>query len=320
MKKLIILFTFLFASNFAHGQTYIVERVIDGDTIVVTTPEGKLEEVDLIGIDCPESQPNDKARSDAERTGQDLETINRMGQEATEFVNDLTEFCQENKVLLEFDVEKRDKYGRLLAYVFCEKQYGGLGVTVFSSKYDLGRRAMDGLHYESIEDINRTFLNGSIIKSGYATPMTIPPNVKYSDLFAELYEEAREEKRGLWRADRETSFSSDNTNFMKIYVNYRQKILDCQDVACYKNVIKENGTKQAIENLNSASDETIKQIFNMEKSIDQWESVDKGMYIDKLEIQGESTIMILKSKLMGDLKYESTINFKKEDGDWKIGQ
>ena len=43
------------------------------------------------------------------------------------------------------------------------------------------------------------FLNATIIKAGYATPMTIPPSVKYADLFKELYEEAREQKRGLWK-------------------------------------------------------------------------------------------------------------------------
>ena len=42
------------------------------------------------------------------------------------------------------------------------------------------------------------FLNAEIIKGGYATPMTIPPNVKHADLFKELYEEARESKKGLW--------------------------------------------------------------------------------------------------------------------------
>jgi len=158
------------------GGTYTVERVIDGDTIQLTNGE----EVQLIGIKAPEDE--------------------KMGQEATEFVNDLTEFCQENKVILEFDVQDRDKYGRLLAYVFCDKQYGGLGLTVFTIKYSLGRRAIDGLHYGSIEDISRIFLNASIIKSGYATPMTIPPNVKHADLFKELYEEARAQKRGLWES------------------------------------------------------------------------------------------------------------------------
>ena len=63
-----------------------MERVIDGDTIFVTTPEGRVERVRLIGIDTPESQLNGKAKRDSGRTGQDVETITKMGQEATEFV------------------------------------------------------------------------------------------------------------------------------------------------------------------------------------------------------------------------------------------
>jgi micrococcal nuclease len=42
-------------------------------------------------------------------------------------------------------------------------------------------------------------LNEEIIKAGYASPMTIPPNVKYQDRFLKLYREAREAKRGLFR-------------------------------------------------------------------------------------------------------------------------
>ena len=67
---------------------------------------------------------------------------------------------------LEFDVEKRDKYGRLLAYVFISN--------------------------------GQLFLNAEIIKQGYAEVMIIPPNLKYADYFQGLYQEARENKRGLW--------------------------------------------------------------------------------------------------------------------------
>ena len=57
------------------SQTYTVERVIDGDTLKLTNGET----VRLIGIDAPESRINDKARRDAIRTNQDLETITKMG-------------------------------------------------------------------------------------------------------------------------------------------------------------------------------------------------------------------------------------------------
>jgi len=172
----------------AFAQTYTVERVIDGDTIVVTTPEGKSEKVRLIGIDAPESRDNDKAKQDSKRTGQDLETINKMGQEATEFVKRWVKLGQE--VRLEFDIQERDKYGRLLAYVYLKP----IGWEKTPRWLYLGPEG--GL-----------FLNAVIISAGYATPMTIPPNVKYADLFEELYEEAREQKRGLWKDTLIDSFS-----------------------------------------------------------------------------------------------------------------
>ena len=110
MKKLIIILLLICTPAFA--QTYTVERVIDGDTIKLTNGET----VHLIGINCPESKPNAKAKRDSERTGQDIETITKMGKEATEFVQGLIKPVDE--VRLEFDVIRKDKYGRLLAYVF----------------------------------------------------------------------------------------------------------------------------------------------------------------------------------------------------------
>ena len=41
-------------------------------------------------------------------------------------------------------------------------------------------------------------LNEEIVKAGYANVMTIPPNVKYKDMFLSAYKQARESKRGLW--------------------------------------------------------------------------------------------------------------------------
>jgi len=177
-------------SSFAHAQTYTVERVIDGDTIVVTTPEGKSEKVSLIGIDAPESKSNSKARRDSKRIGQDLRTFVRMGQEATEFVKGLIKGGQEVK--LEIDVQTKDQYGRLLGYVFIVTPRGPQDkVPDYATRYPYYMLGKVHLY--------KFFLNATIINAGYATPMTIPPNVRYAKLFKELYEEARENKRGLWK-------------------------------------------------------------------------------------------------------------------------
>ena len=142
------------------GQAKLfVKRVIDGDTIVLSDDT----KVRLIGVDTPELHYSEKLLKDSRRSGKDVKTIQRLGSRAKEFTK---EMCLNKAVSLQYDVEKRDRYGRTLAYVYLE----------------------DG-----------TFLNAEIIKAGYAQIMTIPPNVKYADLFLSLEQEARKESKGLWR-------------------------------------------------------------------------------------------------------------------------
>jgi micrococcal nuclease len=59
-----------------------VLKIVDGDTLKVNYG-GKEESVRLIGIDAPESRPNEKAKMHAQRSGEDLKTIIAMGKEAT---------------------------------------------------------------------------------------------------------------------------------------------------------------------------------------------------------------------------------------------
>ena len=151
-----------FVIPFGRSSNYsdiLVKRAVDGDTLVLETGE----RVRLIGIDTPEMHESDKLFRDARRSGQDVKTIQALGRRAYEFTKNLVEG---KRVSLEFDVEKRDKYGRILAYVYLK----------------------DG-----------TFVNAEIVKQGYASLMTYPPNVKYVDLFSRLYREARENNRGLWK-------------------------------------------------------------------------------------------------------------------------
>lgn len=147
------------------GKTYnytdiLVKRVVDGDTLQIESGE----KVRLIGIDTPEMHESNKLYKDSQRSGEDVATIQKLGRSAYEFTRKLVEG---KRVSLEFDVEKYDKYNRLLAYVYINR--------------------------------DKTFVNAEIIKEGYASVMTFPPNVKYSDLFLKLYQEARKNKRGLWK-------------------------------------------------------------------------------------------------------------------------
>lgn len=136
----------------------LVKRVVDGDTIVL----GSGQRLRLIGIDTPEMHHSKKLFDDSRRLKKDAAAIKAMGRLSYKFARKLMEG---KRVSLEFDVQERDKYGRLLAYVYLE----------------------DG-----------TFVNAKIVEEGYASLMTIPPNIKYADLFVKLHREARQAKRGLW--------------------------------------------------------------------------------------------------------------------------
>jgi len=137
----------------------LVTRAVDGDTLLLENNE----RVRLIGIDTPEMHDSGKLSRDTQRSGQDAAAIKQLGRQSYEFTKKLVEG---QRVRLEFDVDKTDKYNRLLAYVYLR----------------------DG-----------TFVNAEIVKQGYASLLTIPPNVKYADLFQKLYRQARENKRGLWQ-------------------------------------------------------------------------------------------------------------------------
>ncbi len=150
--------TIPFGKSYSYDDI-LVSRVVDGDTVKLENGE----RVRLIGIDTPEMHESSKLFRDSRRSGTDTRTIQALGKRSYEFVRRLLE---QKRVRLEFDAEKRDKYGRLLAYVYLK----------------------DG-----------TFVNAEIIKQGYASLMTIPPNVKYSDLFRKLFKEAQGNKSGLWK-------------------------------------------------------------------------------------------------------------------------
>jgi len=137
----------------------LVDRVIDGDTLKLANGE----RVRLIGIDTPEVHESVKLYRDSRKSGQDIKTIQALGRRSMKFTKELVEG---KPVRLEFDVEKRDKYKRLLAYVYLP---------------------------------DNTFVNAEIIKQGYASVMTYPPNVKHADEFLKLYRQARDNKLGLWK-------------------------------------------------------------------------------------------------------------------------
>ena len=128
-----------------------VVKVVDGDTIHVQLG-GTREKVRYIGIDTPETKDPRKP-------------VQCYGQRASDFNEQLV---GGELVRLVRDVQARDRYGRLLAYVY---------------------RVRDDL-----------FVNAELARLGYAQPLTIAPDVRYAERFAALAREASQRGLGLWSA------------------------------------------------------------------------------------------------------------------------
>ena len=131
------------------GEPAVVTRTVDGDTIHVTFRGHDLD-VRLIGIDTPE-------------TVDPSQPVQCYGEQASHF----TERALTGRtVRLEFDVERLDRYGRTLAYVW----------------------------------LRGHLFNRRLVAGGYAVVDTFPPNVRYVDVFTAAQRVAREHDRGLWGA------------------------------------------------------------------------------------------------------------------------
>ena len=154
-SKLILFFTFsfiFFNAQLKENTFYPVSKITDGDTFYVTTSSSEKYKIRLIGIDAPETRNvGVKVRKEY------------FGTEAKIFV---TQLLKNKKVKLTFDVQKTDRYGRVLAYVYLE---------------------------------NGIFLNQYLVEKGYAVVSTFPPNVKFVEKFTQAERNARKLKLGMWK-------------------------------------------------------------------------------------------------------------------------
>ena len=130
------------------GIEAALQAVIDGDTIEVRVSGGHTEVVRYIGVNTPEVYS--------------LEAAEEAGGRAAKALNE--RLVRGKRLELAFDVESRDRHGRLLAYVYA-----------------------DGEH-----------VNAALVDEGYAAAAAYPPNVCFRDRFQSLERHARDQRRGLW--------------------------------------------------------------------------------------------------------------------------
>lgn len=127
LGQAVALFLLLTSFSYQGGERYVkVKRVIDGDTFVIADGSKRGVKVRLIGVDAPETR----------RTAR--KEVGYYAQEAKEYVKSM---LVGKNVKLVFDVGKKDRYGRLLAYVY------------------LGDK----------------FVNADLVKQGYAVSYTVVP-------------------------------------------------------------------------------------------------------------------------------------------------
>ena len=177
---LLILFSLSVGCEARRDGLLTVTKVFDGDTVLLSDGE----KVRLIGIDCPEAYESEKLFRDARRTHRDVALIQAQGRQAKEVA---VRLVRGKRVILEYDLERRDRYGRLLAYVYIPLAQPHIP------------QAPSGLFVTERDGVSCIFMNAYLLEAGYAVPMMIPPNTRYADLFQSLHQKAREEKRGFWR-------------------------------------------------------------------------------------------------------------------------
>jgi len=129
-----------------NSAEYRVVEVLDGDTVIID--DAKNSRVRYLGIDTPEIGRQDTPGDP-------------MSKEASDFNSTLV---QGEKVKLEFDEQKYDVYGRILAYVY-------------------------------VDDL---LVNEEMLKEGFATVLIIEPNDMHSEIIYNAIDEAKNNHKGIW--------------------------------------------------------------------------------------------------------------------------
>ena len=141
-----LFFSFYLFTRHLNSYEYEVLKVVDGDTVILNDESKSY--LRYIGINTPE-----------------ILTYDSPGEPFSSQAKELNEnLLSGKKIKLEFDKERYDQYGRMLAYVFA-----------------------DGI-----------FVNEQIVRNGLATSLHIKPNVKYLERILKAEEEAKKYRRGIW--------------------------------------------------------------------------------------------------------------------------
>ncbi len=163
-----------------NGLNGKVMNVVDGDTIDIQFENGKEERVRLVLVDTPETKHPTKP-------------VQPFGPEASAFTK---EMLTGKNVQVELDVQERDQYGRILAYVY----------------------------------IDGKMFNELLLEKGLARVAVFPPNTRYVDEFYAIQKKAQEAKLGIWSIE---DYVTDNGYIVQEETGENQSAtntnIDCQN-------------------------------------------------------------------------------------------
>jgi len=164
LAYLVAITTLLLCSTAWSGPHSLkINKVKDGDTILVSF-KGKLEQLQLLGIDAPEDVPNPKLQRDMERTKQSQEQLLAIGKLATVHLSKLA--APGSSITVDANMETRDRYGRIPAV---------------------------------IKNANGRNLNAAMVEDGYAVVMgRYPFDAKLKTTMQQQQQQAINGKLGLW--------------------------------------------------------------------------------------------------------------------------
>lgn len=140
----------------------VVERVVDGDTIVVKRQNGVSEKIRMVLVNTPETKHPKKG-------------VEYFGKEASAYTKKMLPAGK--TVYLEKDVSERDRYSRLLRYVWINEPTSKIDTKVLT---------------------NNCF-NAMLLANGFAQVSVFPPDVKYVNEFRQIEKTAKDNNVGLWK-------------------------------------------------------------------------------------------------------------------------
>lgn len=185
----------------------VVINAVDGDTIDVELENGKTERVRLLLIDTPETKHPQLG-------------VQPFGPEASEFTK---ETLEGKEVEMEFDVSERDRYGRVLAYIWLEGQ----------------------------------MFNQDLLERGLARVAIYPPDIKYVDEFEQTQETARKNRIGIWSLENYVS----EKGYTRHNITDSPKSTDAPDGCEIKGNINSKGEKIYHNTLSRNYKQTIPEIW-----------------------------------------------------------